>query len=1037
MSDMGIESFDADDLWEVMRNERNVDLDPSVSGRSSYLGDKSITPQEWYSAIEAMYENAEVKPFKMWDVDQKKYVNADISDYGINNGMTGLATLAHKLMVEGEKGLSDKELDLVHDAETSVEDVPGITIIMSLSFLFGSADSVSCVKNADITVTFRFSPKKKDSKNKTLKAFLSEVPVAMIPVDKFGRTGFYNKLGDLKDIVEGGKENPRNMVAATRDENFNVNTAKVEAGTFQNVFILLDDCPAPELPNTDIDGLDTLDQTDISSNVDDPNYQGAFTAVEGIPLSMFDSNPNTYGPLLKKDSKGSIKKHREVLVNRGFRSFVKGHRVVCSKIDGEWLLPIDADNQGASTTPFKVGKWGPTMYMTSTTDGYFKDSDSEPWSTNHYELSFRYTFYSHQRDDLNKGAELEFKPSDNYWQYTSFDMMDSTYGGISEATILGSSNPHYDAAGFPRDPESLDFWHTLPFSGLLLTDGYERTAITSLENKDVATSHGVYKDAYIQDSSQTFQADTNVNGDMASFVSGKASFLVNGFHIPMDVGLNASPGGEFGTPLPSLNHIKTINPKDTPLYFSSVDDVPRRHVWLEDSDDLSFYDMKPANNQKITFIPLTGDIMSQSSSTTPNKLEFNDGKYWSGPVNAFPEDMFTREGLVDSTIPYSEYVSDKTPDPYSINSLSSTPWSSEGSFNVGIVTTKTVITTSASTINFSCNQSLGVPQAVTVTGGSVSPQGLFGGVILSGPSGTSNASSQWGTGSDLISEMNTSVLYARVFDAWPEEQTMFDPRYFAVMHFNPGELGSIDGDNDLDIQEPTTINTQEFVADDVIVYLDSDIKPRGSWSFNTYRRGKLLPFNYLKSDIAVKDVHISDGGSNYRVGDTLEVSGGSGTGDVFEVTEVGPEPTREILSVVLIEGGTGYDVGDFLESTWTPDSGLKNLTLVDKERQFEGGQAEILLVSGIVFSSLEIDQAPKQHGATTRLSIPSRNGAGGQNGRAEGIIETPIALEGNTDNKYDVFLHFHNDTTYTLAEGLSFTPPVLQYLDLQITPGTS
>tara|TARA_R110002020_G_scaffold103752_22_gene243210 strand:+ start:3204 stop:7292 length:4089 start_codon:yes stop_codon:yes gene_type:complete len=50
--------------------------------------------------------------------------------------------------------------------------------------------------------------------------------------------------------------------------------------------------------------------------------------------------------------------------------------------------------------------------------------------------------------------------------------------------------------------------------------------------------------------------------------------------------------------------------------------------------------------------------------------------------------------------------------------------------------------------------------------------------------------SRWGRRSDDKSDINTTALWVTVADAHPPEQTIYDPRYHAIMHFNPGTVMS-------------------------------------------------------------------------------------------------------------------------------------------------------------------------------------------------------------------------------------------------------
>jgi hypothetical protein len=124
-------------------------------------------------------------------------------------------------------------------------------------------------------------------------------------------------------------------------------------------------------------------------------------------------------------------------------------------------------------------------------------------------------------------------------------------------------------------------------------------------------------------------------------------------------------------------------------------------------------------------------------------------------------------------------------------------YSSDGANAVGIITTKVRMQTNAANFSFTGEQLLGV-DGYTATNrqdagmiGSVLAS-IFGGGDFFGGTVNGNLIGQWGKGQgfDTWNAPNTSTLYARVVDAWPDEQTIFDPRTFSVHHFHAGELGS-------------------------------------------------------------------------------------------------------------------------------------------------------------------------------------------------------------------------------------------------------
>lgn len=206
----------------------------------------------------------------------------------------------------------------------------------------------------------------------------------------------------------------------------------------------------------------------------------------------------------------------------------------------------------------------------------------------------------------------------------------------------------------------------------------------------------------------------------------------------------------------------------------------------------------------------------------------------------------------------------------------------------------------------------------------------------------------WGVNNDSIVGMATTATFAKMYSYWPDEQTIFDPRYFAVMHFNPGQLltipnGAERGDPNqtaipikpatyhmwidktstpVDYRvpcyyggprdtNPPEVPTGTRIVDesDTNTPIAQKIRPNvGDWKVATHRRGQLLPYSYYKSCIGLdyisSNYHIATGGKGYKRGDLFEVVGGTGTGAVIVVTEVqtaagGPLPVGAILKFAL------------------------------------------------------------------------------------------------------------------------------------------
>jgi hypothetical protein len=177
----------------------------------------------------------------------------------------------------------------------------------------------------------------------------------------------------------------------------------------------------------------------------------------------------------------------------------------------------------------------------------------------------------------------------------------------------------------------------------------------------------------------------------------------------------------------------------------------------------------------------------------------------------------------------------------------------------------------------------------------------------------------WGsTISDSINSFGTTALHCMVWDYWPEQQTVFVPQYFTVLHFNAGTLFSqpriktgsfspqstggtttvgppitinIDiSDFDIDFRIPSyNIKGNDggyvpVIAGDLI-YSFSSLAPSSDWRVNTVRRGQLVTnqgFLYYKLVIGLdKDSGvIANGGTGFSNNSKID----AGKGVTIEVT---------------------------------------------------------------------------------------------------------------------------------------------------------
>ena len=256
----------------------------------------------------------------------------------------------------------------------------------------------------------------------------------------------------------------------------------------------------------------------------------------------------------------------------------------------------------------------------------------------------------------------------------------------------------------------------------------------------------------------------------------------------------------------------------------------------------------------------------------------------------------------------------------------------DGVETVGIITGKTTIRVGGFEVGVMTNNYVGLPR-VQATSAAVS-----------------TAYGNWGVKSEGIDSMATTATFAKMYTAWPDEQTIFDPRYFAVMHFNPGELFTVPSgldqgnrhnpvkepyiwvdaiETEVDYRIPTlygklegqTIDTNPPEADlGKKVYNEKDdptkklseqkslkearIRPdRAEWKVATHRRGQLLPYSYWKKTIGLpfhkNAYHMAGSGVGYKVGDLFEAVGGQGEGTTLVVTKVNDDANEGPIGAIL------------------------------------------------------------------------------------------------------------------------------------------
>lgn len=337
----------------------------------------------------------------------------------------------------------------------------------------------------------------------------------------------------------------------------------------------------------------------------------------------------------------------------------------------------------------------------------------------------------------------------------------------------------------------------------------------------------------------------------------------------------------------------------------------------------------------------------------------------------------------------------------------------------------------------------------------------------------------WGS-SATIKDFNTTCLFVRIFHNWPKKQTIFDPRVFSVFHFNEGienfdnngiikptispqhRSGSKIAPTNNGFVSPQTYPTGDYnvddmmigayrvptyynkttVSDDINVWSDQTsstqtsstqpLRKRKDWNIDTKEVGVLLPYDKIRSilTISLDNIYINNQGSNYSLGDKFTIAGGSGTGTIIKVKQIGV--TGNITELEIVYAGEGYESSDFptylqasnqLLSFTTNALKLKLVPIVKKN-----SSAIIYITQGKVMHLYpkKID-GPKEVKSPLLLSADTAP-------TEEGIITATksksfvIKSENRSPNdSYDIFFHFHNDISHTMAYAIDFGGMVPSY----------
>ncbi len=277
-----------------------------------------------------------------------------------------------------------------------------------------------------------------------------------------------------------------------------------------------------------------------------------------------------------------------------------------------------------------------------------------------------------------------------------------------------------------------------------------------------------------------------------------------------------------------------------------------------------------------------------------------------------------------------------------------------------------------------------------------------------------------------------------------------------------------------DFREPTYSNRpgtttgagfdNTFVPLEVEVFKDSPLRATSEWRVNSKARGKLLPFKHNRRTIGIGQVDalldcndrnntsppisaakivVENQGTGYSVGDTFTTSGGGGTGVVLKIETIGSGATGPTIQFKIVNPGKDFRVDAFLKKLdqdgnpiVVSKSTASSVKIVPLSLQGTGSGFKGWITFGEVVNTVEEIAKPADCGQTLISPATKGNGYIYVNGYRQFL--TWDDTKRSSDDKYDIFLYFHNDIGHTLGFVDDYgTPPYTsrqQWLNVTVLP---
>lgn len=254
-------------------------------------------------------------------------------------------------------------------------------------------------RTADIMLYLMYS---RDNQSSRTVSFQGSPLISAFPTTAEGLVNGYGTtnalpIGVYGGPLAGGESNPKNTVTGKLRTVYDPTTGEFESGTQQILVRLVDDVEAASI--SQISGQDLLLSTpdQFYDGPESDLYTSDFKKGRAVPISMENGNPYMVGPNFQGDCKTPTNKSVIIVVNRSAQSFKSGQLVLCSKINGEWLLPLTGAG-GDLNSKISFGNFEYQQYIIPG-NKYFTFNGTTRMMPDDVARKIRYNFYVNLSSD--------------------------------------------------------------------------------------------------------------------------------------------------------------------------------------------------------------------------------------------------------------------------------------------------------------------------------------------------------------------------------------------------------------------------------------------------------------------------------------------------------------------------------------------------------------------------------------------------------------------------------------------------------------